>query len=251
MVDACWGSISIEHRRLPECGLTLIVKIERHRLIVISVVNVVAASTGTENEAKDDGQLIPGLGMDIKVEHNSFRNFDTHSLIIESRQDSNATTRSSVVQQSSVTYDIGIMDSSPQVTVSIGPGPVTIDGNITIVFHHVKFKGTAAGSAGNQPVNRLGHLHKVAFDHASLDLVFTIARGNQPKISIVATTNGEAFVTVTFIMPTYVQSMEFEKRVANEPGVLAIGSEPMNELTALKDTETGVIPGHLRKVSLV
>ena len=124
-----------------------------------------------------------------------------------------------------------------------------MDGNITIIFHNVKFKAKANGNHGNKPTYKLGHLDKRAYDYLSINLVFTIARGNPPTIAITATTARETLITITFILPTYIQSMDFTRVIANGEGILVPGSEPMNELSALKNTDTGIIPGHLRKVS--
>lgn len=132
--------------------------------------------------------------------------------------------------------------------VSTGPGPVMVDGDVSVTFHNVKYKVKANGNYGNKPTYMVGHLHRAAYDHLNISLTFTIARGTPPTIAITATTADETVITITFILPVYVQSLAFIKRIANDPAVFAEGSEPMNELSALANPETGVIPGHLRKI---
>ena len=136
----------------------------------------------------------------------------------------------------------------PTIVVSTARDSVKVDGNASITFYNVKYKGKASGSYGNKPTLMVGHLHKAAYDQISINLTFTVARGNPPKIAITAATaNGP--ITITFILPVCVQSLGFIKRIANDPDVFPKGSEPMNELSALRNRETDVIPGHLRKIT--
>ena len=118
-----------------------------------------------------------------------------------------------------------------------------------LTFQQVKFK-VQAGKASS--AISIGHLNATAFPVASVNLVIAASNASTLKLSIQGFSADQGVLcSGEFTIPSFIikGSLKIHTKSANSPSILPPNSEPMVELTSLKDPKTGIIPGRLHMVS--